>query len=275
MVQRLAVVGIGAPGEQDARETRLVRDAGGAIERALFAELGMRVRRIRIGARVEQALGRRDERVAARSTEVARVRDVEKRLPAEWGQGRPWIDVHRRSQHECRGGERAHDRRVGLEQGVCVVDPIGGRGTHERLGALAQARRLPLGAPDERGPARLAELARHRELRGCELQLAGDGLDPRQRLRFTRPRGREQRLRLAACTPQIDSPYIHCDHLHAQAVRRRRAEVIAPRRTCSCLSRWAWGSSRGPVAPSRAAITLAKRGYPRFATAARLPSWTR
>ena len=156
-----------------------------------------------------------------------------------------------------------------------MVDPIGGCGTHERLGALAQARRLTLGAPDECGPARLAELARDRELRGCEPELATDGLDPRQCVRLAGLRGREQRLRLAARTPQIDSPYIHCDHLHAQAVRKRRAEVIAPRRTCSCLSRWAWGSSRGPVAPSRAPITLAKRGYPRFATAATLPSWTR
>ena len=156
-----------------------------------------------------------------------------------------------------------------------MVDSIGGRGTHERLGALAPACGLPLGAPDEGGPARLAELARDRELRVGEPELASDGLDPRQRVRLAGPRGREQRLRLAARTPQIDSPYIHCDHLHAQAVRRRRAEVIAPRRTCSCLSRWAWGSSRGPVAPSRAPITLANRGYPRFATADRLLSWTR
>ena len=145
---------------------RLVGDAGSAVERALSAELRVCVRRVRIGARVEQALGRRDERVAALSAEVTRVRDVEKRLPAEWRQGRPWIDVHRGAHHEGRGRQRAQDRRVGLEQGVCVVDPIGGCGTHERLRALAQARRLTLGAPDECGPLGLAELARDRELRG-------------------------------------------------------------------------------------------------------------
>ena len=149
VVQGLAVVGIGAPSEQDAREARLVCDAGGAVERALCAELRMRVRRVRIGARVEQALGRGHERVAARSAEVARVRDVDQRLPAERRQGRPRIDIHRRAHHERRGRERAQDRRVGLEQGVCVVDSIGGRGTHERLGALAPACGLPLGAPDE------------------------------------------------------------------------------------------------------------------------------
>ena len=153
VVQRLVVVRGRAVLEQEPREPRLVRDARRAVERALRPELGILVRAVRVGACVEQALGRRDERVGAGTPEVARVGDVHERQPAQRLERGARIDRDGLAEHERGGRQRAHERRVDLQQRVGVVDPPRRGGAHERLGALARRRRLQLASAHQGGPA--------------------------------------------------------------------------------------------------------------------------
>ena len=225
VVDGLAVVRVRARREQQRGHARLVRDAGRAVERAERAELRVLPARVRVGAGVEQRPRAGDQPVGALAAEEGGVRDVEQRQPARARRrGRVAAPASRASaartrvrlaEHERRVEPLAAEVRVEREQRLGVVAPAVGRLLHEPPRAVLARDRLRLGAAHEPRPARLAELARDRELRVGELErLAARPRVLRPR-RFASRRARSRSIRPASIA----------DHLRVARGPQRRAEV--------------------------------------------------
>ena len=174
MVDGLAVVRVGARREQQRGHPRLMGDPRRAVERAERAELGVLPARVRVGARVEQRPRAVQQPIRALAAEEGGVGHVEQRQPrarSRRPRRRAGIARERRAhalglpEHERGVESLAAQVGVEREQLPGVVAAAVGRLLDEPARALLAGHRLRLRAVHEPRPARLAELARDRELR--------------------------------------------------------------------------------------------------------------
>ena len=228
VVDGLVVVRVRARLEQQRGHARLVGDARRAVERAERAELRVLPARVRVGAGVEQRPRAVEQPVGALAAEEGGVRDVEQRQPlARAGRPgrRPRIARERRphplglAEHERRVEPLAAEVGVEREQRLGVVAAAVGRLLHQPARAVLARHRLRLRAAHEPRPARLAELARDRELRVGELERLP-----------ARPRVLHAPLRLAPRALEIDPSCVHhrsppCRPRSAAAGRGRSEHV--------------------------------------------------
>lgn len=156
VVERLVVVRVRSRLEQDPRQLGVVDDAGGSVQRRHLAVL-VREGRVRIRAALEELpgeLGRREAGVA----------DVQDRHPVPGAAGLVRVAVPAATEDEPRP-RVVLDLRARGEHPLRLRAAIVGRGPHEGV-------HVRLGRGDERGPARIAVLAREHELGAGEDRLA-------------------------------------------------------------------------------------------------------
>ena len=112
VVDGLVVVRVRARLQQERGHARLVRDAGGAVERAQRAELGVLPARVRVGAGLEQRPRALDQPVRALAAEERGVAGVEQRQPVARAAGsRGEAGVARRAPRAPARPRRARARR--------------------------------------------------------------------------------------------------------------------------------------------------------------------
>jgi hypothetical protein len=180
--QRAPVVGVGACGEQQGGEARLVGDARRAVQRAHAVIPVVLPDGVGVGAGAQQRLRAGDEAIGALAAEEGGVRDVEQRLPPAQPKRpqRPARIARQRRGHALGVAEHqrgvkgdARQRGVEREQRLGIVTPPAGRPLHQRAGALVASHVARLRLAHERGPAARAELAGDRQLRIGEPQRVG------------------------------------------------------------------------------------------------------
>ena len=218
VVDGLVVVRVRAVAEQERGHPRLVAPSRRPRERALRAELGMDVARVRVRAGGQQRLRGGEQPVRAVAAEVRGVRHVEQREPAARAERRARVDRGRarRAEHERRVGRPAREVRLERQQRVGDVAAPGRRRLHEAPRALVAPHRGRLGVAHERGPGPRAQLARDRQLRRAQPQRRAVA-EPRRRGRVARAGRGQQPLRLAPRAFEIDAAHLRSPHVRPRS----------------------------------------------------------
>ena len=233
VVDRLAVVRVGSRLEEHAGQLRVVRDAGGAVERRHRAVLVVEGH-VRVGAAREEVPRERRRR-------KARMADVEERRPAPRPARRARVALPTSAEHEpC--PRIVGELRAGGEQRfrACAL-PVRRR-QDERL-------RVRLDGRDERRPARVAVLACEHELCSGE-----DRLPPSSRASASASPARAARTSSFACLRS-------CSRFTTTSLRRGPSSASPGRRRdrphcVLVVRRGGHCPTRGPEAPSRRLVRI-------------------